>query len=74
MREKARTAVRFLDLSDSHRELMPELLIKFEEVIEAGCFINGPQVADFERAFADYCGHRVAASASAAGSMRCASA
>ena len=58
MREEARTAVRFLDLSDSHRELTPGLLIEFEQVIDAGCFINGPQVADFERAFARFCTSR----------------
>jgi dTDP-4-amino-4,6-dideoxygalactose transaminase len=39
-----------------HGPLRDAVLADFERVIEEGAFINGPQVAAFEQAFADYCG------------------
>ena len=48
--------VPFLDLGAIHRELKPDLLEEIGELIDAGAFTLGPQVAAFERAWADYCG------------------
>ena len=50
------TRVPFLDLGPSHRDLAPSLLEDFAELIESGAFTNGPAVAEFEKAFAAYCG------------------
>ena len=50
------TRVPFLDLGPSHRDLAPSLLEDFAELIESGAFTNGPAVAEFEQAFAAYCG------------------
>lgn len=56
----AETAVRirvpFLDLSSSHEPLKAALLRQFGDLIDTNAFINGPQVAAFERAWAEYCG------------------
>jgi dTDP-4-amino-4,6-dideoxygalactose transaminase len=49
-------AVPFVDLGPSHRPLANELLEDFAQLIEAGSFVNGPQVVEFEEAFARYCG------------------
>jgi len=50
------TGVPFLDLGPSHEPLKDELLAEFAELIETGSFTNGPQVAEFEAAFASFCG------------------
>ena len=59
MSERTRTAagssVPFLDLRPMHDGLGPAVLSELASVIEEGAFINGPQVASFERAFAAYC-------------------
>ena len=52
----SRTSVPFLDLGHSHEPLKDSLLAEFDQLIESGAFINGPQVAAFERAWAAYCG------------------
>jgi dTDP-4-amino-4,6-dideoxygalactose transaminase len=52
----AAVRVPLLDLSASHRHLRDDLLAAFEELIDSGAFINGPEVADFEAMFARYCG------------------
>jgi dTDP-4-amino-4,6-dideoxygalactose transaminase len=54
----ARTLVPFLDLSPSHEGLKDELLGEIADLIDANAFINGPEVAEFEQAFAEYCGAR----------------
>ncbi|HEV3477923.1 MAG TPA: DegT/DnrJ/EryC1/StrS family aminotransferase [Gaiellaceae bacterium] len=48
-------AVPFLDLGVVHRPLKEELLAEIGELIDAGTYTNGPQVAEFERWFAEYC-------------------
>jgi dTDP-4-amino-4,6-dideoxygalactose transaminase len=55
-RTVAATRVPFLDLGSSHAPLKEAVLAGFAAVIDSGRFINGPEVADFERAFAVYCG------------------
>src|SRR5438132_11373643 len=52
---QTRTHVPFVDLTAVHEELTPRLLEDIAALIESGQFINGPAVADFERAFAAYC-------------------
>jgi dTDP-4-amino-4,6-dideoxygalactose transaminase len=50
--------VPFLDLARMHRGLAEAVLADVAELMESSAFINGPQVAGFEDAFADYCGSR----------------
>jgi dTDP-4-amino-4,6-dideoxygalactose transaminase len=48
--------VPFVDLKIQYDSLRSELLGAIEDVLERTCFILGPQVAQFEEAFADYIG------------------
>jgi len=48
--------VPFFDLRHSHEPLKDSLLAEFEQLIDSNAFINGPQVAAFEQAWAAYCG------------------
>jgi dTDP-3-amino-3,4,6-trideoxy-alpha-D-glucose transaminase len=50
--------VPFLDLGLIHRALKDEILEEIGQLIETGAFTNGPQVREFEEAFAAYCGAR----------------
>jgi dTDP-3-amino-3,4,6-trideoxy-alpha-D-glucose transaminase len=52
----SREAVPFLDLRHSHADLKSSLLDDISRLIDANAFINGPQVIEFEQAFAEYCG------------------
>ncbi len=49
-------AVPFLDLRPSHEALKAAILADISDLIDAGTFTNGPQVREFEDAFAAYCG------------------
>jgi dTDP-4-amino-4,6-dideoxygalactose transaminase len=53
---RARSRVRFLDLAPIHRDLKDAVLDDIADLIDSGAFANGPQVAGFEAAYADYCG------------------
>jgi dTDP-4-amino-4,6-dideoxygalactose transaminase len=48
--------VPFVDLRPSHEPLREGILEDIASLLESGAFINGPQVAEFEAAFADFCG------------------
>ena len=48
--------VPFLDLATMHRELADELVAATRVAIESARFIGGPEVEQFEREFAQYCG------------------
>ena len=48
--------VPFVDLNRLHRTLGDEVLEAVANLIETSAFTNGPAVAEFERAFASYCG------------------
>lgn len=48
--------VPFLDLSAVHAGIADSIVDDIGAVIESSKFVNGPQVADFEAAFAEYCG------------------
>jgi dTDP-4-amino-4,6-dideoxygalactose transaminase len=48
--------VPFVDLGPSHAPVAEAILGEISELVQAGAFANGPQVAAFERSFADYCG------------------
>jgi len=47
--------VPFMDLGRIHEPLAAELTAAFATLTESGAFTNGPDVAMFEQAFADYC-------------------
>ena len=49
-------AVPFLDLAPSHEPLRGALLEEIADLFDSGRFTNGPQVAAFEEAFAEFCG------------------
>jgi dTDP-4-amino-4,6-dideoxygalactose transaminase len=53
---RERSAVPFFDPAPSFSVLKSTLLPEFSDLIDSGAFINGPQVAAFEAAFAEYCG------------------
>jgi dTDP-4-amino-4,6-dideoxygalactose transaminase len=48
--------VPFLDLSPMHAPLRKQVLAAVGEIVDANAFVNGPQVAELEAAFAAYCG------------------
>ncbi|MDX6512105.1 MAG: hypothetical protein QOE36_1609 [Gaiellaceae bacterium] len=48
--------VPFLDLARMHAPIKEAVLTDFAALIDANAYINGPAVAEFESAFADYCG------------------
>jgi dTDP-4-amino-4,6-dideoxygalactose transaminase len=54
-----RLDVPFLDLGPVHRPLKEQILADVSALLDSGAFTNGPQVAQFERAFAAYCGRRI---------------
>jgi len=56
--------VRFVDLSAQHKPLEEELRAVFDRVITNCSFVLGPEVEEFEKMFAGYCGvdHCVAVS------------
>jgi dTDP-4-amino-4,6-dideoxygalactose transaminase len=53
---ETRIRVPFVDLGPSHAPVAEAIVDEISELVQAGAFTNGPQVAAFERAFADYCG------------------
>jgi dTDP-3-amino-3,4,6-trideoxy-alpha-D-glucose transaminase len=55
---QTRTRVPFLDLAAIHAPLRERLLKEIGRLIDSNAFTNGPEVAEFEAAFAGYCGTR----------------
>jgi dTDP-4-amino-4,6-dideoxygalactose transaminase len=53
---KTAVGVPFLDLAPSHAPLKAAILEEISTLIDSGAFTNGPQVATFEKAFAQFCG------------------
>jgi dTDP-4-amino-4,6-dideoxygalactose transaminase len=49
-------AVPFVDLARIHEPLRSEIDAALAAVVDSGAFILGPDVAEFERDWADYCG------------------
>ncbi len=49
------TAVPYIDMSRSWREIGPEIELAMRGVLKAGCLIGGPALSAFEGKFADYC-------------------
>ena len=54
-RPQGRVDVPFVDLKGSARLLGPEFMVDLETLMEAGAFVNGRYVEEFERAFAASC-------------------
>jgi len=50
--------VPFVDLGPSHALVRDDFLAGVDALLESGAFTNGPQVAAFEREFAEACGTR----------------
>ena len=48
--------VPFLDLGLLHRDLKAEIVEEIADLVDSSAFTNGPQVREFEAAFAAYCG------------------
>lgn len=46
----------FVSLRPMHNEIEREVLNKIKHVYTENCFIGGPELHDFERSFAHYCG------------------
>lgn len=57
---RAGPTVPFLDLGLLHRGLKFEIVEEIADLIDSSAFTNGPQVREFETAFAAYCGMREA--------------
>src|SRR5881296_3184688 len=55
---KADPAVPFLDLVSPHRALEEPLVEAFRRALRGAQFVGGPEVEEFEREFAAYCGAR----------------
>ena len=53
---EAAPSVPFLDLGLLHRDLKAEIVEEIAELVDSSAFTNGPQVREFEAAFAAYCG------------------
>ena len=51
-----RATVPFFDPGPSFAVLKSTFVAEISELIDSGAFINGPQAAAFESAFAEYCG------------------
>ncbi len=51
-------SVPFLDLGPSHQALKDDVLDDVARLIDSNAFTNGPAVAQFEEAFAEYCAAR----------------
>ncbi|MCU1281093.1 MAG: erythromycin biosynthesis sensory transduction protein eryC1 [bacterium] len=54
--QSTRANVPFVDLAPSHEALREEMLLEIAELIRTGAFTNGPQVREFEAAFASFSG------------------
>src|SRR5689334_22666061 len=52
----ATQTVPFLDLTLQHAGLRADILADVAAIVDSSAFVNGPQVADFEQAYAAYCG------------------
>jgi dTDP-4-amino-4,6-dideoxygalactose transaminase len=50
--------VPFVDLTHTTERVREEILARLENLLAANAFANGPQVAEFEREFAAWCGAR----------------
>jgi dTDP-4-amino-4,6-dideoxygalactose transaminase len=50
------TRVPFTDLRAMHEEVRGEIEAAWRDLVDRSAFVGGPAVADFERAFAAYCG------------------
>lgn len=50
--------IEFLDLKKQNAEAHEEIQFRLQQVIKSGNFVLGPELSEFEKAFADYIGSR----------------
>src|SRR6266542_316533 len=55
LRTESSIAIPLVDLRPSWRELRADILADIAELLDSGKFHYGPQVAEFETRFAEYC-------------------
>ena len=60
MPERKRVHVPYVALSLRVKRVKEQLMTAIEKVIDHGIYILGPEVQDFEKRFANYCGTRFA--------------
>lgn len=60
MTEPAPARIRYVDVAAQHVPIRGELLAAIGRVIDSGSFVLGPEVEEFEEAFAALCGTRFA--------------
>src|SRR5271157_1131961 len=53
---KVAPVIPFIDLKAQYKQIKPEIDLAVHRVIESAQFVLGPEVAAFEKRFADYCG------------------
>jgi dTDP-4-amino-4,6-dideoxygalactose transaminase len=58
MRSRGHVRVPFVDLRSLDGRLERQILDDISGLVESAAFVNGPQVNEFEQAFASYCGGR----------------
>lgn len=47
--------INFLDLQEINLNIKNDLKLAFDEVLKSGWFVNGPQLREFEKEFANFC-------------------
>ena len=55
---RSSVTVPFVDLRPVHDAVREPILLDLAQLVDTGAFVNGPEVAQFERAFAVYCRRR----------------
>ena len=56
MSEKPASQIPLVDLKAQSKSIREEVLTAIAEVVDSCAFILGPQVTEFEKQFAEYCG------------------
>jgi dTDP-4-amino-4,6-dideoxygalactose transaminase len=48
--------IKYLDLQAQYQSIKPEISVAIQKVLDTSSYVLGPSVAEFESAFAEYCG------------------
>ena len=60
----ATSAINFIDLKEQQKIIRPQIEAAIKKVIDHGIYINGPEVAEFEKNLSSFCGAKHAISCS----------